>query len=100
MFAAAFVAVVALVFFGPVLAIWLAVYLVVIFGVVRALPSDRAARLACVVAAPVLWVPFIHSGDHLVDDVSLAVTCLLGFLARPWPTNGSPSPTAKHGHTA
>src|SRR5881394_3562679 len=88
-FLAAVTALVALVFFSPVLALWLAVYLVVIFGLALAMPSDRSARLAGIVAAPLLWIPFVRSGDRLVDDVSLAVICLYGLLATPWPTNHS-----------
>ena len=90
-FVAAVAAFVAFVFFAPVLALWLAVYLGVIFGLARLLPSDRSARLAGVVAAPLLWAPFVHAGDRLVDDVSLAVICLYGLLAKPWPTNQSTS---------
>lgn len=86
---AAVAAFVAFVFFAPVLALWLAVYLGVIFGLARLLPSDRVARLAGIVASPLLWVPFVHSGDRLVDDVSLAVICLYGLVAKPWPTNQS-----------
>jgi hypothetical protein len=86
-FLAAVTALVAFVFFSPVLALWLAVYLVVIVGLALALPSDRSARLLGIVAAPLLWVPLVHSGDRLVDDVSLAVICVYGLLARPWPTN-------------
>lgn len=84
---AAFAAVVAFVFFAPVLALWLAVYLGVVFGLARVLPSDRMVRLAGFVAAPLLWAPFVHAGDRLVDAVSLAVTCLYGLLAKPWPAN-------------
>ena len=90
-FLAAVVAFVAFVFFSPVLALWLAVYLVVIFGLARALPSDRSARLAGILAAPLLWAPFVDSGDRLVNDVSLAVVCVYGLLAKPWPTNQSAS---------
>jgi len=35
--------------------------------------------------------PLVHSGDRLVDDVSLAVICVFGLLAQPWPTNQSTS---------
>src|SRR3954469_14416914 len=72
-FLAVVAALVAFVFFSPVLALWLVVYLVVIFGLARALPSDRSARLAGTLAAPLLWAPFVDSGERLVDDVSLAV---------------------------
>src|SRR4051812_18554368 len=85
-FLAAVAAFVAFVFFSPVLALWLVVYLVVIFGLARALPSDRLARLAGILAAPLLWAPFVDSGDRLVNDVSLAVVCVYGVLAKPWPT--------------
>ena len=84
---AAVTAFVALVFFSPLLALWLAIYLVVIFGLALVLPSDRSARLVGIVAAPALWIPFIHSGDRLVEYVSLAVICVYGLLARPWPMN-------------
>jgi hypothetical protein len=53
-FVAAVAAFVAFVFFSPVLALWLAVYLLVIFGLARALPSDRSARLAAIVTAGTL----------------------------------------------
>ena len=88
-FLAAVAAFVAFVFFSPVLALWLALYLAAIFGLARALPSDRSARLAGILAAPLLWAPFIDSGDRLVNDVSLAVVCVYGLLAKPWPTNQS-----------
>ena len=90
-FLAAVAAFVAFVFLSPVLALWLVVYLVVIFGLARALPSDRSARLAGILAAPLLWAPFVDSGDRLVNDVSLAVVCVYGLLAKPWPTNQSAS---------
>src|SRR4051794_19967891 len=51
-FLAVVAALVAFVFFSPVLVLWLVVYLVVIFGLARALPSDRSARLAGTLAAP------------------------------------------------
>jgi hypothetical protein len=86
-FLAAVAAFVAFMFFSPVLALWLVVYLVVIFGLAHALPSDRSARLAGILAAPLLWVPFVDSGDRLVNDVSLAVVCVYGLLAKAWPTN-------------
>jgi hypothetical protein len=94
---AAVVAFVGLVFFAPVLGLWFAVYLMVVFGLGRALASDRSARLAAVVAAPLLWVPFVHSGDRLVDGLSLAVTCLYGFLVQLWPIRrpASPMPTRR-----
>src|SRR6266480_2535709 len=82
-FVAALTAFVAFAFFSPVLVVWLAVYLVAIFGLARALPSTRSARLAGFLAAPLLWVPFVRSGDRLVDDVSLAVICVYGLLAKP-----------------
>jgi len=85
LFAAAFTALVAFVFFSPVLAPWLGVYLVAIFGLAHALPSDRSVRFAGGLAAPLLWVPLVHSGDRLVADVSLAVVCVYGLLAKPWP---------------
>src|SRR3954454_24939998 len=90
-FLAAVAAFVAFMFFSPVLALWLVVYLVVIFGLARALPSDRLARLAGTLAAPLLWAPFVDSGDRLVNDVSLAVVCVYGLLAKPWPTKQSAS---------
>ena len=90
-FLAAVTAFVAFVFFSPVLALWLAVYLAAIFGLARALPSDRSARLAGILAAPLLWAPFVHSGDRLVDGVSLAVVCVYGLLAKPWRTDQSTS---------
>jgi hypothetical protein len=90
-FLAAVAAFVTFVFFSPVLALWLVVYLVVIFGLARALPSDRSARLAGILAAPLLWAPFVDSSDRLVNDVSLAVVCVYGLLAKPWPTNQSTS---------
>jgi hypothetical protein len=93
-FLAALTAFVAFVFFSPVLALWLAVYLVVIFGSALALPSDRSARVAGILAAPALWVPLVDSGDRLVNDVSLAVICVYGLLAKPWPTNQSALETA------
>jgi hypothetical protein len=89
LFVAAFAAFVAFVFLTPVLALWLAVYLGVTFGLARLLRSDRSTRLAGIVAAPLLWVPFVHAGDALVADVSLAVICLYGLLVKPWPTNQS-----------
>ena len=73
------------------LALWLAIYLVVIFGLGLALPSDRSARLAGIIAAPALRVPFVRSGDRLVDDVSLSVICVYGLLAKHWPTDQSTS---------
>src|SRR3954465_5299894 len=88
-FLAAVAAFAAFMFFSPVLALWLAVYLVVIFGLARALPSDRSARLAGILAAPLLWAPFVHSDDRLVNDVSLAVVCVYGLFAKPGPTNQS-----------
>src|SRR5690348_15231870 len=88
--ASAVAAFVAFVFFAPpVLALWLAIYLGATFGLPRLLPSDRTARLAGIVAAPLLWVPVVHSGDRLVNGVSLAVICLYGLLAKPSPTNRS-----------
>lgn len=90
-FLAAVAAFVAFVFFSPVLALWLVVYLVAIFGLARALPSDRSTRLAGILAAPLLWAPFVDSGDRLVNDVSLAVVCVYGLLAKPWPTYQSTS---------
>ena len=98
-FLAAVAAFVAFVFFSPVLALWLVVYLVVIFGLAHALPSDRSARLAGILAAPLLWVPFVDSGDRLVNDVSLAVVCVYGLLAKPWPTQQS-TPKKSTGATA
>jgi hypothetical protein len=100
LFVAGFAAFVALVFFTPVLALWLALYLAVIFGLARALPSERSIRLAAIIAAPLLWFPLVHSGDHLVDDVSLAVACLWGLLVRPWPTSRSASQTPARGQAA
>jgi hypothetical protein len=97
-FLAAVTAFVAFVFFAPALALWLAVYLVVIFGLALALPSDRSARLFGIVAAPVLWIPLVHSGDRLVDDVSLAVICLYGLLAKPWPNHATSSRPTKATH--
>jgi hypothetical protein len=90
-FLSAVTAFVAFFFFTPVLAFWLALYLAVLLGLALALPSDRSARLAGVIAAPLLWVAFVHSGDRLVDDVSLTVICLYGLLAKPWPKNQSSS---------
>ena len=97
LFVSAVSAFVAFVFFAPVLALWLALYLAVIFGLTRALPSERSARPAAIIAAPLLWIPFVYSGDHLVDDVSLAVACLYGLLVRPWPTRGSASQAPARG---
>ena len=85
-FLAAIAALVALAFFSPVLVLWLAIYLVAIFGLTRALPSGWPARPVTITAAPALWVPFIHAGDRLVGDVSLVVICVYGLLVRPWPT--------------
>src|SRR3954468_6844354 len=61
-FLAALAAFVAFVFFSPVLALWLVVYLVVIFGLARALPSDRSARPAGTPPPPPLWGPVLYSG--------------------------------------
>src|SRR5436190_18320823 len=61
---AAMTACIAFVFFSPVLALWLAGYLVVIFGLGRALPTSRSSRMAGFVAAPLLWAVFVHSGDR------------------------------------
>lgn len=97
LFSAAVVAFIALLFFTPALLLWLALYLIVIFGLAHALPSGRPARLAGIIAAPLLWVPFVHSGDHLVDDVSLAVVCLYGFLVQPWPASQSASQAPARG---
>jgi hypothetical protein len=85
-FLAAAAAFVALVAFTPVLVLWLAVYLAVIFGLMRALQSEWLARPVTFTAAPALWVPFVHAGDRLVDDVSLVIICVYGLLVRPWPT--------------
>ena len=98
-FLAAVAAFVAFVFFSPVLALWLVVYLVVIFGLARALPSDRSARLAGILAAPLLWAPFVDSGDRLVNDVSLAVVCVYGVLAKPWPTTNQSTSKRSTGAT-
>ena len=86
-FVAAATAFVAFAFFSPVLVVWLAVYLVAIFGLARALPSTRSARLAASSPHLSFGSLFVRSGDRLVDDVSLAVICGYGLLAKPWPTN-------------
>src|SRR4051794_1625675 len=57
-FVAAMTAFVAFAFLSPVLVVWLAVYLLAIFGLARALPSTRSARLAGILAAPLLLGPF------------------------------------------
>jgi hypothetical protein len=99
LFAAAVVALVAFVFFSPVIAIWLVVYLLVLVGLAH-LPSPRLRRVAAVVSAPLLWAAFIQTGDHFVDGISVAVALAFGFLARPWPRDGRlpdpPHPIGAH----
>ena len=91
-FLAAVAAFVALLSFSPVLVLWLAVYLAVIFGLTRALRSESLTRPVTFIAAPALWVPFVHAGDRLVDDVSLVIICIYGLLVRPWPVR-PPAPS-------
>jgi hypothetical protein len=84
LFASAFVAVVAFAFFSPVIALWLAVYLLVLVALAR-LRSPRLRRVAAIVCASLLWATFIQSGDRFVDGISVAVALAYGFVVRPWP---------------
>jgi hypothetical protein len=92
LFAAFVVAVVAFVFFTPVIALWLAVYLLGLVALAR-LRSARLGRVVAMVCAPLLWVAFIQSGDRLVDGISVTVALAFGFGASPWPRgDGLPDP--------
>ena len=84
LFVAVVVAVVAFVFFSPVIALWLAVYLLVLVALAR-LRFTRLGRVAAIVCAPLLWIAFIQSGDRLIDGISIAVALAFGLVARPWP---------------
>ena len=100
LFAAVFVAVVAFVFFTPVIALWLGVYLLILVALAR-LRSARLGRLAAIVCAPLLWVAFIQSGDRLVDGFSVAVALAFGLVASPWPRgDGLRDPPSPESRTA